>query len=350
MEIIDTDVHPRWRSLEELAGYVAEPWRSQLIKRRIIHPHNGYPNPIASHRTDTSPPAGGQPGSDPAFMVEDLIDRFGLKYVILVGESAQLSISAMPNLDAAAAVASGYNDWLADFWFSQDPRFLGSIFVATQDPSLAAEEIERVGSHPQFVQVVLGSGARMPYGQRYYHPIYAAAERHGLPIAIHTLTEGTLIYGPPTPAGYPSHYFEYHVLAVNALQTHLVSMILEGVFEKFPGLRLVLVEGGFAWLPPLVWRLDREWKSLRIETPWVKRPPSEYIREHVRLTTQPVDEPERTDDLHRMLEMFPAEEILMFSSDYPHWDFDDPTRVLADFPVSMRARIASENAKALYGL
>ena len=350
MKIIDTDVHPRWGSLEELAHYVPEPWRTKLLERRIVHPHNGYPNPVATHRRDAAPPGGGQPGSDPAFMIEDLIDRFRMDYVILMGESAQLNISAMANADAAAALATGYNDWLIDCWFSRDPRFLGSIFVATQDPLLAAAEIERVGGHPQFVQIALGSGARAPYGQRVYHPIYAAAERHGLHIAIHPLNEGSLIFGAPTPVGYPSYYFEYHVLAVSALQAHLVSMIVEGVFEKFPGLKLVIVESGVGWLPPLMWRMDKEWKSLRVETPWLKKPPSEIIREHVRLTTQPLDEPENSVHLPSLLEMFPAEEILMFSSDYPHWDFDDPTRVFSGFPEATRRRIFYENAKELYGL
>jgi len=350
MKIIDTDVHPRWRSLEELGGYVPEPWRTKLLTRRIVHPHNGYPNPVATHRRDAVPPGGGQPGSDPDFVVEDLIERYGMEYAVLVGESAQLNISAMPNADAAAALATGYNDWLIHCWFSRDPRFLGSIFIATQDPQLAAAEIDRVGGHEQFVQVALGSGARAPYGQRIYHPIYEAAERHGLPIAIHPLNEGSLIFGAPTPVGYPSYYFEFHALATSALQTHLVSMIVEGVFAKFPNLRLVIVEGGVGWLPPLLWRLDKEWRSLRVEAPWVNRPPSEIVRDHVRLTTQPLDEPEDPAHLLALFDMFPADEILMFSSDYPHWDFDDPTRVLSGFPDETRRRIFAENARALYGL
>jgi predicted TIM-barrel fold metal-dependent hydrolase len=336
--------------LEELAAYVPEPWRTKLLQRRIVHPHNGYPNPIATHRRDAAPPSGGQPGSDPAFVVSDLIERFGMDYAVLVGESAQLAISAMANPDAAAALASGYNDWLVDCWFRADARFLGSIFIATQDPLLAAREIERVGAHPQFVQVNVGSGARFPYGQRFYYPIYETAERLNLPIAVHPLTEGSHIFGAPTPAGYPSYYYEYHTLATTALQAHLASLIAEGVFERFPRLRFVFVEGSVGWLAPLLWRMDKEWKSLRSETPWVRRLPSAYVRDHIRLTTQPLDEPDDPAHLRQLLAMFPAEEILMFSSDYPHWDFDDPTRVFNDFPADFRRRIFYDNARQLYGL
>jgi len=350
MKIIDTDVHPRWRSKDELAGYIPEPWRTQFIDSRISLPHNGYPNPTSSFRHDAVPPGGGQPGSDSEFVVADLIERFGLDHAVLIGDSAQLNISALANADAAAALAIGYNDWLIDRWLSRDPRFLGSVYIATQDPQLAAAEIDRVAAHDQFVQVALGSGARMPYGQRFYHPIYAAAERHELAIAIHPLNEGSLIFGAPTPAGYPSYYFEYHVLAVSALQTHLVSMIVEGVFEKFPGLKLVILEGGVGWLPPLLWRMDKDWKSLRVEAPWINRPPSEIVRDHVRFTTQPLDEPGNPDHLRQLCNMFPADEILMFSSDYPHWDFDDPTRVFTGFPEAARERIYYKNARDLYDL
>ena len=164
MALIDCDVHPRWRSLEEIAEYVAEPWRTKLLTGRVVVPHNGYPNPIATHRRDAAPPNGGGPGSDPAFLVADLIERYSMDYAILAGESGQLNLSNLANPEAGAALAAGYNDWLIDRWFSFDPRLLGSVFIATQDPEQAAREIERVGDHPQFVQVIVGSGARFPYG------------------------------------------------------------------------------------------------------------------------------------------------------------------------------------------
>lgn len=348
--LIDTDVHPRWKSLEELARFLAQPWRDKLLSGRLVHPHNGYPNPVATARRDAVPPTGGSAGSDPEFLVGDLINRYGMDAIVLMGESAHLALSNLANADAAAALASAYNDWLIECWFSRDARIHGSIFVATQDPLLAAREIERVGEHPQFVQVAVGSGQRFLLGQRYFYPIYAAAEKYKLPFAIHPLNEGAGIMGAPTASGYPSTYVEYHTTVTASLQAHLASMLFEGVFERFPGLRFVIVEGGVAWLPTFLWRLDKEWQALRTETPWVKRKPSEYAWDHVRLTTQPLEEPDDPKHLQQILGMFPAERVLMYSSDYPHWDFDDPTRIAEKFPEGMRRRVMYENARELYGL
>jgi predicted TIM-barrel fold metal-dependent hydrolase len=128
------------------------------------------------------------------------------------------------------------------------------------------------------------------------------------------------------------------------------SLVCEGVFEKFPSLRFVGIEGGLAWLPHLMWRMDKNYKALRDTTPWLKRLPSEYIVEHVRLTTQPIEEPGRRDELAQVLAMMSAEKTVLFSSDYPHWDNDDPNRVLRRLSPDVRARILGGTAAELYGL
>jgi predicted TIM-barrel fold metal-dependent hydrolase len=189
-----------------------------------------------------------------------------------------------------------------------------------------------------------------PYGQTQYHPILAAAERNGLAFAIHVGTEGSGTAPPPTPAGYPSTYLEWRAGFGTALQAHLLSLLCEGVFERFPGLRVVLVEGGFLWLPPLLWRLDRNWRGLRSEVPWLRRRPSEYALEHVRLTTQPMDEPDDPEQLRQLVAMLPSDRMLLYSSDYPHWDFDSPRRALSALPAALRERIFALNARELYGL
>lgn len=350
MPIIDCDVHIRWKSLEQIAPYFDEPWRSQLLKGRRAYGWNGYYNPLGSWRKDATPPNGGNPGTDPHFVVEDLIERYDLAYAILLGESSHLALCNLVDADWAIAVARAYNDWIIDQWFSVDSRFMGSMFVATQDPEQAAREIDRVGSHPQFVQVGLGTGAQAPYGQRLYHPIYEAAQRNNLAIAIHIGSEGAGTSYPPTGAGYPGHYIEWKVCHAGIIQAHMVSMICEGVFEKFPGLKLVLVEAGVSWLPGTLWRLDQNWRGLRLEVPWLKRKPSEYAADHVRLTTQPLEEPDNPQHLRHLLDMFPADKMLVFSSDYPHWDFDNPRSALNALPNDLQKRVFFENARKLYNL
>ena len=123
------------------------------------------------------------------------------------------------------------------------------------------------------------------------------------------------------------------------------------LFEKFREMSVVIIEGGSAWLPALMWRLDRDWRGCRMEVPWVRRPPSEYIRDHIRLTTQPIEEPENPAHFLQTIEHMGSNRMLMFSTDYPHWDFDSPARALPPIiPKELRQRIMSENAIEFYNL
>jgi predicted TIM-barrel fold metal-dependent hydrolase len=76
------------------------------------------------------------------------------------------------------------NDWTRDEWLSKDKRLRASIHIAPQDPALAVAEIERLAGNRAFVQVMMPAGARMHYGNRFYHPIYAACEALLLVVAV----------------------------------------------------------------------------------------------------------------------------------------------------------------------
>jgi nitrite reductase/ring-hydroxylating ferredoxin subunit len=102
------------------------------------------------------------------------------------------------------------------------------------------------------------------------------------------------------------------------LLAHLISLVTEGVFIKYPELKFVLIEAGVCWLPPLVWRLDKNWRSLRQTAPWLDRRPSEIVFEHIYLTIQPIEEPDRPEHFRRMLEMFPADRMVMLLNVCPH--------------------------------
>lgn len=134
----------------------------------------------------------------------------------------------------------------------------------------------------------------------------------------------------------------------------LPSLIFNGVFDRFPRLKLALLELGWDWVIPYCWRLDATWGKLRDEVPHIERPPSDYIREHCWFSTQPIEEPEfpeDTDDVFELFEQAGFADRLMFSSDYPHWDFDSPHESVPEtFPEDRRRRILGENASKLYGI
>ncbi|HEY3229923.1 MAG TPA: amidohydrolase family protein, partial [Roseiflexaceae bacterium] len=187
-----------------------------------------------------------------------------------------------------------------------------------------------------------------PYGNRRFHPLFAAAVRHDLAVGIHF---GGTPGNPPTPVGWPSFYIEEYAGMASVFQSQVLSLVSEGVFDQFPTLRVVLIESGCTWLPSLMWRFDKEWKGLRREVPWVRRPPSDYIREHVRLTLQPFDAPPHPNHLMRLVDRLGSEEMLLFATDYPHWHGDTPEPVLPDMSTERLARkIMYDNASALYRL
>jgi predicted TIM-barrel fold metal-dependent hydrolase len=345
---IDTDVHFSVDP-QRIAEFLPEPWRRRYTAGYRGPGYLGYWNPNGIDRADALTPDGERIEASPATLARYFFDVYGIDYGILNKESS-LGIGLSPEPDFAAAVASALNDVIVTDWLPVDPRFRASLIVSVADPELAAREIHRLGDHPGIVQVLLPSGARIPYGQRYYHPIYAAATSHGLPVGIHPGTEGVGVSGPPSAVGYPGSYLEWHTGLVCSTIGHLLSLVCEGVFVRFPDLRVVLIEGGLSWLPPVLWRFDKNWKALRQTAPWLTRPPSEYVRDHILLTTQPIEEPPRAEDLAAILGMFDVGRMVMFASDFPHWDGDTVDFAARAFPAPVRARVLRETARQLYRL
>ena len=351
--MIDCDVHQNFDSLSDLLPWLDPAFRDYLTiggYTGFTLPNYPWVHPSGFMMGDAVPPDGGVPGSDYQTLREQLLDRFDVEYAVLTGEDI-LNVSCMAHPQLAAAIASAYNRWLVDEWLPRDERLLGSLVVATQDAERAAEEIRAFAHHPRVVQVLLPCGARSGYGDPQYAPILDAAVETGLAVAMHVGAEGLATNPPPTATGYPFYYAEWHTLLPEAAMAHLVSLVCHGVFERLPELRVVVIEAGVAWLPAVLWRLDSNWKALRTEVPWVRRLPSEQVREHVRFTTQPLEQPKRKSDLHAVLGAIDGiENLLMFATDYPHWDFDAPRQALGRLPEAWRERIASENARALYRL
>jgi len=255
-------------------------------------------------------------------------------------------VEVINNPDFSVAAAAAVNDWVREHWLERDHRLRGSLVVTPQNPEAAAAEIDRMASDKRFAQVLLPVRSERPYGHRRFFPIFEAAQRNGLPVALHF---GGMTGLPPTPSGWPSSYVEDYVVMAQVFQSQLVSMIASGVFDQYPKLRLVLLEGGFTWLPPLLWRLDAKWKGMQREAPWVRRPPSQYVAEHVRIGIQPLDRPVSVERLIEVLDQMPSRDLLVFTSDYPHVHASDVDEFLGDVPPSLAAQIASENARRVYG-
>lgn len=350
-QIVDCDIHPVFRSIEEYYPFLEQRWRRHLeefgdYSREPLSDAIQYPrmSPAIS-RADAWPPNGGPPGSDLDFMQKQHLDPMGVEFGILIPLLARANNQR--NLEFSAALATAANRWQLANWLEKDRRLRGSIIVPHEYPEAAVEEIRRWAGHPAFVQVLVPPRTTEPLGRRRYWPIFRAAEETGLPIALHV---GGTAGHAPTSSGWVSYYFEEHHSNIQTMQSLATSLIIEGVFEQFPKLRIVLVESGFAWVPALQWRLDKQWRRLSAEVPHLKMAPSEYFRRNIWFTTQPIDEPEKRMDLQRIIDWVGVDR-LMFSTDYPHWDFDDPRYAFRGMVRSeAAARILRDNAIDFYGL
>ena len=132
----------------------------------------------------------------------------------------------------------------------------------------------------------------------------------------------------------------------SVFQSQIISIITEGVLDHFPTLNFACIESGWTWLPSLMWRFDKDWKGIRREIPWLKQAPSDYIRSRMRFTLTPTDAPPETETLLQIIEQIGSEDLIMYSSDYPH----DHSDTLPDLPKSLQAKILGKNARAFYNL
>lgn len=339
--IIDSDIHQNWAD----PGEITRRLPAYFQQKHFRIPGGVYGSPVGVSRADAKPEKGSA-GSDYKLLCSQHMDAFGITYGVLTG-SGILGLGTHPNLDYGNAVATAYNEAMRETWLTWDDRFFGALVVNPADPIAAAKEIRAHGGHPRIVEVLMCSATRFPLGHRSFWPIYEAASELGLPVAVHPGTEGRgisngFIAGPPTT------YLEWHTNLPQNYMGQIVSLVCEGVFEKFPTLKFIAVEGGIAWIPGVLWRLDKNWKALRSEVPWLKRLPSEIIVEHVRFTSQPIEEPPKTSQFLELMEMIHADKTLMFSSDYPHWDNDSATHAFPRLPDELRRRIFFENANEVY--
>jgi predicted TIM-barrel fold metal-dependent hydrolase len=347
VSLVDADVHPTARSPEELRGYLAEPWRSRPPQALADGSRQIYFVWGGGQRADAYPASGGPAGSDPDLMHRQLLEQAGVDFAMLLP-----IVRHCDNPQFEAALCAATNAWVEDRWlgaYNKHGRYRAAINVCADLPRTAVAEIERWAGNPYFSQVRINTYTEALFGDERYHPIYEAATRHRLPVSVHfAKSTGVSLV---SPAGFPRSYFEIHSLLALDYAAHLTSLIMEGVFEKYPDMKFVFIEGGFAWLLPLVWRMDKAWQHLKAEVPWLTQKPSGYVRRNVRFTTQPIEEPEKISDLFRTFDLVGADDILMFSTDYPHWDFDNPKQpIFRRLPKPMREKIMYQSALDVYGL
>ena len=349
--IVDADVHVN-EAPQALAPYCDSPWRTSLEylgntpQRYLDIPgfspslYIDPPMPMRgrSNRTVTS-----------AAQMRDDLDAMSIDIGVMFPDNL-LRIAVFPDQDYASALGRAYNAWLADLWVSREQGLLGAVLATPQDPMDAAREIRKYAQVDGFVAVYLPcAGLRPMWGDRKYDPIFEAAEEVGFPVMLHSVG----LVHPHFPFNleqFSSKLVRHPIQHEFALMTNLFTMIASGVPVRYPKLKIAFTEGGVAWVPFVMWRLDKEYAEMRYEAPLLEKPPSHYIKDFY-FCTQPIEEPERPQDLVTMINLFNGEDRVIFASDWPHHDFDHPRELLsAPYPPEMKRKIMGGNALDLFKL
>jgi len=335
-------MNPTWRRLLERAS---DPFGPARIKVKPL-----YPDPLGTWAPDTYPASGGLPGTDYATMRAQLLDDSSLSRVVLGYDEAFL-VTAIANHYIGQQVTSAVNRWTEEEWLARDPRLLAYILISSALPEEAATEIRRAARNERMVGVHLGANILgKPLGNPLYHPIYEAAADHGIPLVLQVGSDYNApdLFCPP-PGGPMATVGEFRALEARPLASHVISMISQGVFEKYRDLKVLLVGGGVAWVPDAVWRADYRFKSMAHEVPWLRRQPSEYFLEHVRMTTYGLEVPDGAA-LGPVLRSLPGlDDTIVYASGYPRRDWQRPTDVAPLFDGFGTEQIFRRTAEDLFG-
>ena len=285
---------------------------------------------------------------------EEAVERFtsrmcdiGIKRSLIYPSNVVLSLGTPRYIPFEVSIAIAYVDFMLDHFLDKYPEMLSIIPVPAGSPDKAAELIDRVGAEKGIIGLCLSPVQPNLFGDTTYDPIYEAAEKRNLAVTVH----GAPHFGPPlaefkNTLGIWTLAFPWWIIK------QIVSVVVDGVPERFPSLRWVWIEGGLSWIPWVMDRLDTYYPPLYESAPLLKKMPSEYIKDFY-FTTQPLEKPAGGNAaLERVFKSFDAENHLLYASDYPHFDFDVPITVtgLPFLSTDARRKIMSENSQNAFNL
>jgi uncharacterized protein len=348
--VVDCDVHVH-ESPGELAPYCEMPWRKALENLADVEEYYldipGFSPGMTWYEARFPSGHEGRRMVHTAGQMREELDEIQVDIAILFPDHL-LKIAMITQADYAAALARAYNAWLLEKWCSQENGLLGCVIACPQDPESAAREIRRYAGEPGMVGVYLPCAGLDPlWGHRRYDPIYEAAQETDLPVLLHSVT----VVHPVFP--FNLHVFETefgrHICGHTfSIMANLVHMISAGVPVRYPDLRVALTEVGISWVPFLMNRMDKEYLERRREIPILRERPSHYMKKFY-YATQPVEEPENLRDLVTLMELYDGEDRTIFASDWPHHDFDHPSKVhQIPFTSEVRRKVFGGNALRLF--
>ncbi|MGZ9159768.1 MAG: amidohydrolase family protein [Candidatus Limnocylindrales bacterium] len=273
------------------------------------------------------------------------MNAIGIDYQV-VFPTALLALGMHPDPHIETAMAWAYTRWLTEEILPHAPHVKTMVYLPMNQPAECVKFVEQFGDLPGVVGFMVTSARYRPVHANEYMPLYSALQERGLPLSFHAIyhQQERMFEGM-------NKFLSVHALGFIFYNlVHITNMVINGIPERFPNLKLLWIESGLAWIPFLMQRLDNEYKMRTSEAPLLKKLPSDYMREMF-YTTQPIENGDN-ELLEMTLRKINAETQLLFSSDYPHWDFNLPSTIY-DLPFlseTAKRRILGQNAWDLFQL
>jgi predicted TIM-barrel fold metal-dependent hydrolase len=354
--VIDADVH-HLNIIRFLGPYMDEPWR-QMMQRtpvdQFITTHHIGDRAMAgrirrpSYAGYTVQGVGELRDADLPAPVRDLVRdlaRMGVDYSVVFPNDL-LNLGLHPDPRVEVAVARGYARWITERVLPHEPRIGSLLYLPLADPEASLSLIEEYGDKRGIIGFLVTTARYERLQDNAYARVFGALEERGLPLGFHGAGKWS-----EDPYQVFDSFLAAHALSFpmfNAM--HLANLVLAGIPERFPKLRVVFFEGGAACLPWIMGRLDTAYLMRRSEAPLLKRRPSEYMRDFF-YTIQPIEHPDRPGQLQAIFDEVGRSQIL-FGTDYPHWDFDMPRTIveLGFLSEEDKTNILALNAVRAFGL
>ena len=278
----------------------------------------------------------------------DILDEGGVETTVLY-PTGGLSVGFINEPDFAVAFCRAYNNYITEEFVKVSPRLKAVAILPLQDPQEAARELTRAVTELNLVGAMLPADGPYLLGKSSVDPIYAEAERLGTMLAIHA---GGSLRGRGLDEYLFDRFLQAHILSHSGAQMRqMTSIILEGVPERFPNVRLAFLEAGCTWVPYWMDRMDEEFEFRGAqEAPVLTKKPSEYVRDiNVYVACEP--EEQLLPEAMRII----GPDNIVFASDYPHWDgsFPQSLRELEarqDLSEADKTKILVHNPRRLYSL
>ena len=273
------------------------------------------------------------------------MDAMGVDYACLF-PTPMLFLGLHPQPEIETAMCRAYNRWLCEEVLAVEPRLISMLYLPFNDPDAAYRTVKDFGDKKGVVGFMVTSPRYKPVHDNAYVKTYALLEEMGKPIAFHAAYNWH-----DQSLSLTNRFISVHALGFMWFNMiHMTNWVINGLPERFPKLKLIWIESGLAWIPFVMQRLDSEYMMRTSECPLLKRKPSEYMQE-MYYTSQPLER-SNMKLTQATFEAIKADTQLLYASDWPHWDFDLPSKIY-DLPfLSDKARrnILGENARRLFRL